>query len=121
MCVGGLASASVSGVPIATLNKFTLRPEGHSETFRGKCNFRMNVSAGADAAFMREVGRTDPARHSRLLKNMRLSAGAASMAARNSKKNCQHCGLAMPSDARSDSQFCDDACKQAAYRLRMAA
>lgn len=80
-----------------------------------------NVSKEADAAFMRELERTDPARYSRLLKNMRLSVGAASLAARRDKKTCQHCGLVLPPEIRSDSQYCDDACKKASYRLRVAA
>jgi len=42
----------------------------------------MNVSKEADAAFMRELERTDPQRYENLMRNMRLAAGAISLARR---------------------------------------
>ena len=43
----------------------------------------MNVSKEADAAFMRELERTDPQRYENLIRNMRLAAGAISLARRH--------------------------------------
>jgi hypothetical protein len=45
----------------------------------------MNVSKEADAAFLRELERTDPQRHANLMRNMRLTAGAISLARRGGR------------------------------------
>ena len=42
----------------------------------------MNVSKETDAAFMRELERTDPQRYEDLIRNTRLAAGAISLARR---------------------------------------
>jgi hypothetical protein len=42
----------------------------------------VNVSKEADAVFMRELERTDPVRYANLIRNMRLAAGATSLAQR---------------------------------------
>ena len=46
----------------------------------------MNVNKEADEAFMRELERTDPQRHANLMRNMRLAAGAISLARRGRPK-----------------------------------
>lgn len=33
---------------------------------------------------------------------------------------CEHCGLVLPNDVRAGARFCDNACKQSAYRTRKA-
>ena len=43
----------------------------------------MNVSKEADAAFMHELERTDLQRYDNLMRNMRLAAGAISLARRH--------------------------------------
>jgi hypothetical protein len=45
----------------------------------------MNVSKEADAAFVRELERTDPQRHANLMQNMRRTAGAISLARRRGR------------------------------------
>lgn len=44
----------------------------------------MHVSKEADAAFMRELERTDPVRFANLIRNLRHAAGATSLAQRRS-------------------------------------
>jgi hypothetical protein len=45
----------------------------------------VNVSKEADAVFLRELQRTDPARYTNLIRNMRLAAGATSLAQRHAR------------------------------------
>jgi len=74
-----------------------------------------NVGDEADLAFMRELEREDPQRYHRLMRNILARRRA-------DKDNCQQCGLALPfKDRRSDTKYCDDACKKAAWRSRKAA
>jgi len=74
-----------------------------------------NVGEEADLAFMRELEREDPQRYHRLMRNI-FARGRAD------KDNCQKCGLALPfKDRRSDTKYCDDACKKSAWRSRKAA
>jgi hypothetical protein len=71
----------------------------------------MNVSKEADAAFMRELVRTDPVRYANLMRNMAHAAGAASLAQRQSERQKEHGGR--------PRKYGDDAAKQRAYRLRV--
>jgi hypothetical protein len=77
-----------------------------------------NVRKEADAAFMRELQRTDPRRHSALVKNLQK---AAVISLKSAEPRCAHCGLILPAENRSDSRYCDQACKKGAYRARRAA
>jgi len=77
-----------------------------------------NVRKEADASFMRELQRTDPCRHSGLLKNMQK---AAVVTLRSAESRCSHCDLVLPSEKRRDSRYCDTACKMGAFRSRDAA
>jgi hypothetical protein len=86
----------------------------------------MNVSKQADAMFMAELKRTDRERYDRLIRNMEREAARLRRLSQpgtvtTMQRRCQHCGLALPSDIRSDRQYCDGACKKAAYRLAKAA
>jgi hypothetical protein len=60
----------------------------------------MNVNKEADAAFVRELERTDPQRHANLMRNMRRTAGAISLARRGGRPK----------------KYKDNAAKQRAYR-----
>lgn len=71
----------------------------------------MNVSKEADAAFMRELERTDPVRYANLIRNMSQAAGARSLAQRQSDRQREHCGR--------PRKYRDGAAKQRAYRLRV--
>jgi hypothetical protein len=86
---------------------------------------KMNVSREADQTFMRELERTDRPRYDRLLKAMSVHAVRLQRLPEVVEipvgSHCVHCGLTLPSDIRSDSQYCDAACKKAAYRLAKAA
>jgi hypothetical protein len=87
---------------------------------------RMNVSKEADTQFLCELERTDPERYARLLKNMlkevtRLRRLSEPGTVTTMQRRCQQCGLVLASDARADSRFCDDACRKASSRLRLAA
>jgi hypothetical protein len=64
----------------------------------------MNISKEADAAFLRELEHTDPQRYSSLMRNMRLAAGAISLARR------QHGGR--------PRKYKSNAARQRAYRRR---
>lgn len=66
----------------------------------------MNVSREADAAFMRELERTDPVRYANLVRNMSHAAGARSLAQRKAHRGGR------PRKHR------DIAAKQRAYRNR---
>ena len=80
---------------------------------------KMNVSTEADKAFIKELRRTDPKRYERLFKHMFAQAQSVQVPTQAGK--CKHCGLVKPEDSRSDSVYCDTACKKAAYRARKAA
>lgn len=73
----------------------------------------MNVTKEADAAFMRELKRTDRPRYDRLEKAIRT---AAHRSKQQDKPRCRHCGLFLPDDIRSDAKYCDAACKKAYQR-----
>jgi hypothetical protein len=86
---------------------------------------KMNVSKQADQTFLHELERTDRSRYDRLLKAMSVHAVRLQRLPQAVEmpvgRRCVHCGLTLPSDIRSDSQYCDAACKKAAYRLAKAA
>jgi hypothetical protein len=63
----------------------------------------MNVSQEANAAFVRELEQTDPQRHANLMRNMRLAAGAVSLARRRGGR---------------PKKYKDNAAEQRAYRRR---
>jgi hypothetical protein len=68
----------------------------------------LNVNKEADAAFMRELERTDPVRHANLVRHMAHAAGAASLAQR---KATAHRG-------GRPKKHKDKAAKQRVYRNR---
>jgi hypothetical protein len=85
----------------------------------------MNVSKEADAGFMRELKRLDPARYNRLLDNMRREAyrNKSKPTAPSDVRYCENQKDGkhrLPDDARGNAKYCDEACKQAAYRNRAA-
>lgn len=88
---------------------------------------KINVSREADAQFMRELERTDRPRYDRLVRNMMKEAARLRQSPEvigMPGRKCGHCGLVLPKDARADSpdsRYCDDACRKASSRLRLAA
>ena len=80
----------------------------------------MNVSREADAAFIIELKRTNPERYQNLLRNMEREAGRLRLAQRvQPQRRCEHCGLPLPDDLRSDAKYCDSTCKRnAAFAKR---
>lgn len=84
-----------------------------------------NVSQEEDAAFMRELKRTDPARYNRLIDNMRREAyreksnptEPSDIRYCDNQKDGKH---RLPDNVRPNAKYCDEACKQAAYRNRAA-
>lgn len=84
-----------------------------------------NVSQEADAAFIRELKRTDPARYDRLIDNVRREAyrkksdptELSDIRYCDNQKDGKH---RLPFNVRRNAKYCDEACKQAAYRNRAA-
>jgi hypothetical protein len=85
---------------------------------------RINVSREADIQFMRELERTDRERYDGLVRNMMKEAVRLQRLPEVIEmpgRKCGHCGLVLPKNARTDSRYCDDACRKASSRLRLAA
>ena len=86
---------------------------------------KKNVSREADAGFTAELKKTDRARYDRLIHNMEHEASRQVRLSKQvteiTRRKCEYCGLVLASDARADSRYCDDACRKASSRLRLAA
>jgi hypothetical protein len=79
---------------------------------------QVNVSAEADAAFMRELQRTDPPRYDRLMAAIAMAHASHGTAASPNGPVCAY-ALCQRSTAhlRAGSSFCSPACKMKAARL----
>jgi len=64
---------------------------------------------------MEELKRTDRPRYDRILraalKETRRLKGTPA-------RNCEHCGLRLPDDVRTDAKYCDTTCQRAARLAR---
>lgn len=73
----------------------------------------MNVSAEADAAFIRELESADPARFANLMRNMRKAAAKSRREDVCANPKCSNTLLT----CRVGAKYCSDACRKQADRI----